>query len=326
MNIQLSILVPVYKVEKYIRPFFESIFRQGLPDDCYEIIVVNDGTPDRSMEVVADLLEQHDNTIVINQENQGLSVARNNALEMATGEYVLMLDSDDLLVDGSLPLLLDKALTTKADLVLADFVNKSDDELETLEPPVLNDIKWEEKTGKKLFMENLSPYACYVWRTLYRRQFLNENHIRFVPGIQVQDIPFTHECCLRAGKCVKTNLLLIIYREWGEQSTCKFDMKRIESISIAMGKTWNLRKAVKLSAMEDKKLQTNIFTTFCMMLNSTVNNIQGFQNCIRAIDYTSQHAPNLRFTANKRQKIISFLYRLSPRLLMTLWFIKKRRK
>ena len=298
MNIQLSILVPVYKVEKYIRPFFESIFRQGLPDDCYEIIVVNDGTPDRSMEVVADLLEQHDNTI----------------------------DSDDLLVDGSLPLLLDKALTTKADLVLADFVNKSDDELETLEPPVLNDIKWEEKTGKKLFMENLSPYACYVWRTLYRRQFLNENHIRFVPGIQVQDIPFTHECCLRAGKCVKTNLLLIIYREWGEQSTCKFDMKRIESISIAMGKTWNLRKAVKLSAMEDKKLQTNIFTTFCMMLNSTVNNIQGFQNCIRAIDYTSQHAPNLRFTANKRQKIISFLYRLSPRLLMTLWFIKKRRK
>ena len=80
MNIQLSILVPVYKVEKYIRPFFESIFRQGLPDDCYEIIVVNDGTPDRSMEVVADLLEQHDNTIVINQENQVLSVARNNAL------------------------------------------------------------------------------------------------------------------------------------------------------------------------------------------------------------------------------------------------------
>ena len=171
MNIQLSILVPVYKVEKYIRPFFESIFRQGLPDDCYEIIVVNDGTPDRSMEVVADLLEQHGNTIVINQENQGLSVARNNALEMATGEYVLMLDSDDLLVDGSLPLLLDKALTTKADLVVADFVNKSDDELETFEP-IQNDIIWEEKTGRKLFMENLSPYACYVWITLYTRHFL----------------------------------------------------------------------------------------------------------------------------------------------------------
>ena len=325
MNIQLSILVPVYKVEKYIRPFFESIFRQGLPDDCYEIIVVNDGTPDRSMEVVADLLEQHGNTIVINQENQGLSVARNNALEMATGEYVLMLDSDDLLVDGSLPLLLDKALTTKADLVVADFVNKSDDELETFEP-IQNDIIWEEKTGRKLFMENLSPYACYVWRTLYRRQFLNENHIRFVPGIYVQDIPFTHECYLKANKCVRTNLLLTIYREWGEQSTCKFNMKRIESISIAMGKTWNLRKTVKLSILEDKKLQTKIFTTFCMLVSSTVKNIQGFQNCIRAIDYTSQHAPNLRFTANKRQKIISFLYRLSPRLLMTLWFIKKRRK
>ncbi len=325
MNKQLSILVPVYKVEKYIRPFFESIFRQNIPDDCYEIIVVNDGTPDRSMEVVADLLELHDNTMVINQENQGLSVARNTALECAKGEYVLILDSDDLLVDGSLLLLLDKALTTKADLVVADFVNKSDDELETFEP-IQNDIIWEEKTGRKLFMENLSPYACYVWRTLYRRQFLNENHIRFVPGIYVQDIPFTHECYLKANKCVRTNLLLTIYREWGEQSTCKFNMKRIESISIAMGKTWNLRKTVKLSILEDKKLQTNIFTTFCMLLNSTVKNIQGFQNCIRAIDYTSQYAPSLRFTVNKRQKIISLLYSISPRLLMTLWYIKKRRK
>ncbi len=325
MNKQLSILVPVYKVEKYIRPFFESIFRQNIPDDCYEIIVVNDGTPDRSMEVVADLLELHDNIMVINQENQGLSVARNTALECAKGEYVLILDSDDLLVDGSLLLLLDKALTTKADLVVADFVNKSDDELETFEP-IQNDIIWEEKTGRKLFMENLSPYACYVWRTLYRRQFLNENHIRFVPGIYVQDIPFTHECYLKANKCVRTNLLLTIYREWGEQSTCKFNMKRIESISIAMGKTWNLRKTVKLSILEDKKLQTNIFTTFCMLLNSTVKNIQGFQNCIRAIDYTSQYAPSLRFTVNKRQKIISLLYSISPRLLMTLWYIKKRRK
>lgn len=326
MNKRLSILVPVYKVEKYIRPFFESIFRQGLPDDCYEIIVVNDGTPDRSMEVVADLLEQHDNIIVINQENQGVSVARNTALDIAKGEYVLMLDSDDLLVDGSLPLLLDKTLTSNADLVVADFVNKDDDELESFEPPVQNDIKWEEKTGRKLFMENLSPYTCYAWRTLYRRQFLNENHIRFVPGIYVQDIPFTHECYLRAGKCVKTNLLLTIYREWSEQSTCKFDMKRIESISIAMHKTWNLRKAVKLSPMEEQKLQTNIFTTFCMLLNSTVKNLQGFRNCIRAIDITSQHAPDLRFTSDKRQKMVSFLYSISPRLLMTLWFIKKRWK
>ena len=62
--LDLSILVPVYKVEKYILPFFESIFQQGLSDDRYEIIVVNDGTPDRSMEVVADLLEEHDNITI----------------------------------------------------------------------------------------------------------------------------------------------------------------------------------------------------------------------------------------------------------------------
>lgn len=129
MQKHLSIIVPVYKVEKYIRPCFESIFQQGLSDDIYEIIVVNDGTPDHSMEVVADLLEQHNNITIINQENQGLSVARNTTLACAIGEYILMLDSDDLLVDNSLPLILEKAINSKADIVMADFLKMEEEEL-----------------------------------------------------------------------------------------------------------------------------------------------------------------------------------------------------
>ena len=58
---QLSIIVPVYNVEKYIRPCFESIFRQGLDEDCYEVIIVNDGTKDRSMEMIADIINKHHN-------------------------------------------------------------------------------------------------------------------------------------------------------------------------------------------------------------------------------------------------------------------------
>ena len=61
---QLSIIVPVYNVEKYIRPCLESVFCQGLDDEDYELIVVNDGTPDRSMEMIADLLNQHSNITV----------------------------------------------------------------------------------------------------------------------------------------------------------------------------------------------------------------------------------------------------------------------
>ena len=129
---KVSIIIPIYNVEQYFRACLESVFRQGLADDDYELILVNDGTQDRSMEVIADLLAAHTNVTVINQENQGLSVARNNGFERATGEYILFLDSDDLLVDGSLVLLLEKAVSSQVDAIMADFIRMSNTEIDQL--------------------------------------------------------------------------------------------------------------------------------------------------------------------------------------------------
>jgi len=116
----LSIIVPVYNVEQYIRTCIESIYKQGLDEDRFEVLIVNDGTKDRSMEVIQDIIAQHKNIVVINQENQGLSMARNNGMAKAKGQYILLTDSDDMLIDGSLKPLLDMALETEADLVVAD--------------------------------------------------------------------------------------------------------------------------------------------------------------------------------------------------------------
>jgi len=73
---KLSIIVPVYNVEPYIRNCVESIFNQGLDENDYEVIIVNDGSTDKSMEMITDIISQHNNVTVINQENQGLSIAR----------------------------------------------------------------------------------------------------------------------------------------------------------------------------------------------------------------------------------------------------------
>ena len=110
--IQLSIIVPVYNVEKYIRPCIESIFRQGLDETLFEVIIVNDGTKDRTIDMIAGIIHQHTNVTVINQDNQGLSVARNNGIAKARGQYIFMPDSDDLLIENSLNPLPETALNT----------------------------------------------------------------------------------------------------------------------------------------------------------------------------------------------------------------------
>ena len=113
MNKQLSIIVPVYNVEKYIYKCIDSLYHQGLSDDCFEIIIVNDGTLDTSMKIVSSFVDQHSNIKIINQENQGLSVARNNGLAQAEGDYILFVDSDDFIVDNSLGIILQNALNSK---------------------------------------------------------------------------------------------------------------------------------------------------------------------------------------------------------------------
>ena len=85
---KFSIIIPVYNVEKYIKKCVDSVFNQTFKD--YEVIVVNDGTPDKSMEMI----KEYDVTI-IDQKNQGLSAARNNAVKKAKGDYIIFLDSDD---------------------------------------------------------------------------------------------------------------------------------------------------------------------------------------------------------------------------------------
>lgn len=258
----LSIIVPIYNVEQYVRTCIESIYQQGLDEDRFEVILVNDGTKDKSMEMIADIIQQHKNIVVINQENQGLSVARNNGIAIAKGEYILMPDSDDLLVSNSLKPLLEKALETRADMVVADFIKMKDEEIAALkenEPSQREAFACRETTGKELFLYDLISYECYVWRTLYKRNFLHSNNLHFVPGIYYEDIPFTHEAYLKAGKCLRASWLLNIYRTGRAGAiTTGLDIPRACDWCIAIGKTWELTYMEGLSEAETYKLKENI--------------------------------------------------------------------
>lgn len=319
---QLSIIVPVYNVEKYIRPCMESVFRQGLDDGCYEVIIVNDGTQDRSMEVIADIIQQHTNITVINQENQGLSVARNNGIAVAQGEYILMPDSDDLLIENSLPPLLEKALETKVDLVVADFMEIHADEKVPDSIPQPSPLHVEVKTGRQLFIEDLNPYRCQVWRTLYRRDFIIQNNLKFVPGIYYQDVPFTHECYLKAGKCLRASWLLNVYRTARIGSaTTSFNKKNAHDYCVAISRTWELTKLKDLSPKERTKLERDVYTSFSKFVFSVLHSIKGQANRIKAIEYLLSQTPHLHFTFAFRPKVESIILNWSPCLFMNVKYL-----
>jgi glycosyltransferase involved in cell wall biosynthesis len=117
MDKKLSIIIPAYKVDGYIEKCIRSLSDQDLPKEQYEIIVTNDGSPDRCREIVETLQQEFSNLILINQENQGVSMARNNAIAKAQGEFILPIDPDDYVVPNVLKSVYENAKLRNLDVL-----------------------------------------------------------------------------------------------------------------------------------------------------------------------------------------------------------------
>jgi len=319
---ELSFIVPVYNVEEYIRDCMESIFHQGLDDSCFEVIIINDGSTDNSIETIKDFIHSHKNVTLINQNNQGLSVARNNGIALAKGEYILMTDSDDLLMEYSIKLLLEKAIETKADMVIADFIRMSDEEIENIKinPPKQPPFEIYEKTEKQQIIKDLYPLECYVWRTLFRRKFILDNNITFYPGIYFQDIPFTHECYIKANKTLVVSRLLSIYRrghDTAASSPNSFTTKKAKDLSIAIAKTWELIHIKDLSPIITKRIQTNTYVLFMNFCYRILHFLKSYQEASDTLIYLNQHSPDLHFGNNIFHKICNIMRYKKPYIYLT---------
>ena len=114
---KLSIIVPVYKVEAYLEKCIESLQQQDISPGEYEVIIVNDGSPDGCKDIVLRLQLKFDNIVFIDQENQGVSIARNNAITKATGEYIMPIDPDDFVLTNTFKHIIDQAESQKLDVL-----------------------------------------------------------------------------------------------------------------------------------------------------------------------------------------------------------------
>ena len=200
--ITLSIIIPVYNVEKYVRKTLESIFLSNFPKRELEVIVVNDGTKDNSMSIVNEFAAKFDYLKIINQENQGLSVARNTGLKAARGKYLWFVDSDDWVENDSLPFLLEYLEHSDKD-VLMFKIREYDEEGRILLERFFHDNKNAEQISgtdvvlyQKKYGVDITPMQQYV----IRRDFLLSNKLFFVPGIYHEDKEFAPRMLINAKK------------------------------------------------------------------------------------------------------------------------------
>ncbi|GAA0077168.1 glycosyltransferase family 2 protein [Clostridium sp. CTA-5] len=188
----LTIVVPVYNVQDYLRRCIESILVCKLED--YELILVNDGSTDNSYGICLNYEKKYKEIKVINQKNGGLSNARNSGFREAKGKYILFIDSDDYIISKNLNKLIEKIKDnkeTEIDIIISDFFRVS---RENIIIDKINQIK--ESTDlicdNTYMTEFLTTYGCFwnTWRFVFSRKFLQNNHFIFKEGFLCEDIDF----------------------------------------------------------------------------------------------------------------------------------------
>lgn len=197
----VSIVIPVYKVEKYLQASVNSAINQTYSN--IEIILVDDGSPDRCPEICDEFASEFRNVSVIHKKNGGLSDARNFGLDKAKGEFILFLDSDDTLVNNAIEELLKKAINNHADMVIPDrYTLVKEDEN--------NSTQLIFHFSNSYFIQDPVKFALDVmvgkgraWRAhslLYRTALIKDNNIKFPVGYIAEDIPFNLAALSKASK------------------------------------------------------------------------------------------------------------------------------
>lgn len=194
---KLSIIIPVYNVEPYIARCLQScLHQQFVTAGEYELVIVNDGTQDNSMAIVEEMTRNSTNVTLINQHNQGLSMARNAGLKAAKGDYVWFVDSDDWIEEGCVNGIIERLEQTKADLLQLQYRNvyadgtPSDEHYATIEGVV---------RSKDWFVQN--EYHAAVPFMVYRRELLLQYQLFFFPGIYHEDSEFKPKVIFLAEYC-----------------------------------------------------------------------------------------------------------------------------
>lgn len=224
---KISLIIPVYNVEKYVSKCILSCINQNVSSSDYEIIIINDGSTDSSLEIVNSIVENQENSIVFSQKNAGLSLTRNRGLELAQGEYIWFIDSDDWIEANCLEGIIKRL--NDIDILALAYSETYDDSTKN-NSTVPNAISVH--SGVDLLKNSFTiPAQFYI----YNKKFLKENALFFEPGLFHEDFEFTPRMLYLAKKvAVYEQQVYFYYQRSGSITTSVNPKKAFDLIKIAL--------------------------------------------------------------------------------------------
>ena len=246
---KVSVIVPVYNVEQYLHQCLDSIINQTFKE--IEIICINDGSTDSSGKILEQYAQKDDRIKVLNQENQGASIARNNGLDIAKSEWICFVDSDDITHSQMLEIVYNQAILNNVDFVQYKYkefktgnVNYHPINENSIKSKIFNNSSLV-SCKKQKYQNTFGPIGKMFKSSLVGRA-------RFIPHLQFEDYPFVYEVLSNKPKGVYLDAELYFYRiREVSLSHIKADPQQIKDYHTGINHIFNIYEKPEL--IKEKK-------------------------------------------------------------------------
>lgn len=279
----ISIIVPVYNAEKYLKKCLDSLVNQTKKE--LEFILINDGSTDKSEEIIKTYKDKR--IKYFKNKNQGIGKTRNFGIEKATGKYIMFLDSDDYFSNDACEILYKTAEKEKADLIVFDYYR--------VEKENLNEVKIESfnatniKDDPNLLLKiNLGP--C---NKIYKSDLIKNNDIKFEENLKYEDTLFVVKAIYKAKKIMKLNKFLHYYMIHEKSETTVRDKKVFDILKI-VDKIRTYLKNDELMKDSVDKLTVKILTNYTIQQRYQSDKNIAMKFIDSAFDYLSENVPDYK--------------------------------
>lgn len=303
---KLTIVLTIYNKESYLGRALDALLNQeSVGNDDYEVLAVNDGSTDGSASIIDEYKEKDPRIRVLTQENQGLSMARNNGVKAALGEYVWFVDSDDT-IDPQAVSAICEAIDKSPDII--PIYAKTNDEA-----GIRNAVNPNVKSGRDILVEGKWEH-CGVFNII-RKDFLIQNNLSFIPGIYHEDAEFTPRLLYYATKVVVVpKVLYIVYRDPNSITQVPKAKRSFDYLTVVESLYHFVVEKGERKTILGNRLFTNIAVIINMAFYIIVQNEDEDQKRYNQVYYKKRKIFNdiLSLAEGKKYKIESLLFRLVP--------------